>query len=174
MKDGAAMGKLAYVNELPGEACLNSHLLLFRPKTKTGAFTYISRYMFYFMCSRVFQNYVQVNGTGSTFLGVSQQAIENYAISLPPLLEQQEIAEHLDSMTTTFDNAISRIRVHIDRVREYRTRLIAEVVTGKVDVRDAAAGLPEEEDLTGLQDLSGLAEADIENEVDSAPEEVEA
>ncbi len=62
--------------------------------------------------------------------------------------------------------AVSKIQRHIALLREYRTRLIADVVTGKVDVRDAA-GLEEEEDLTGLE------EADIENEVDSAAEEVE-
>lgn len=40
--------------------------------------------------------------------------------------------------------AISRVEREIDLIREYRTRLIADVVTGKLDVRAAAASLPEE------------------------------
>ena len=44
------------------------------------------------------------------------------------------------------DDAIARARRHIDLVQEYRTRLIADVVTGKLDVREAAAQLPEEPD----------------------------
>ena len=39
---------------------------------------------------------------------------------------------------------ITRARRQIDLLREYRTRLIAAVVTGKLDVREAAANLPEE------------------------------
>jgi len=54
----------------------------------------------------------------------------------PPLGEQENIAKHAEQETATFDIAI--------------TRLVADVVTGKVDVREAVAGLPEE----GLSDLS--------------------
>ena len=49
------------------------------------------------------------------------------------------------SQTTmaTIDCSISRAQRQIDLLREYRTRLIADVVTGKLDVREAAAALPE-------------------------------
>ena len=46
--------------------------------------------------------------------------------------------------TPGIDNAIARARRQIELVQEYRTRLIADVVTGKLDVREAAAQLPEE------------------------------
>ena len=41
------------------------------------------------------------------------------------------------------DSAVGRAATEIDLLREYRTRLIADVVTGKLDVREAAAALPE-------------------------------
>ena len=44
----------------------------------------------------------------------------------------------------SLNNAISAAQRRVDLVREYRTRLIADVVTGQVDVREAAAGLPED------------------------------
>ena len=63
---------------------------------------------------------------------------------LPPFPEQAAIVEHLDKATARIDAAISRARRQTDLLREYRTSLIAEVVTGKLDVREAAAQLPEE------------------------------
>ena len=43
-----------------------------------------------------------------------------------------------------FDAAITRARRQVELLREYRTRLIADVVTGKLDVRETAANLPDE------------------------------
>lgn len=56
------------------------------------------------------------------------------------------IAEFLDKATTNIDSAINRTRRQIELLSEYRTRLIANVVTGKLDVREAAAKLPDKAD----------------------------
>ena len=64
---------------------------------------------------------------------------------LPPLPEQRAIVEYLDKATSNIDEAIARARRQIELVHEYRTRLIADVVTGKLDVRAAAAQLPDED-----------------------------
>ncbi len=47
-------------------------------------------------------------------------------------------------MCAPVDAAISRLEREIELLREYRTRLVADVVTGKLDVREAAAQLPDE------------------------------
>ena len=65
-------------------------------------------------------------------------------IPFPSLMEQQEIVEQIESETGSFDIAISNLEREIELLREYRTRLVADVVTGKLDVREAAAGLPDE------------------------------
>ena len=66
----------------------------------------------------------------------------------------------------------------IDLVREYRTRLIADVVTGKVDVREAAAQLPDEveeaEPLEATDDLAEGDESEDEADLDAVVEEVVA
>ena len=49
----------------------------------------------------------------------------------------------LDAHTSGFSIAIFRLENEIELLREYRTRLIADVVTGKLDVRAAAAALPD-------------------------------
>ena len=69
----------------------------------------------------------------------------------PPVPEQTAIVRYLDRETTDIDAAITRARRQVELVQEYRTRLIADVVTGKLDVREAVAGLADEED----DDLGG-------------------
>ena len=62
-------------------------------------------------------------------------------ITLPPLPEQTVIVAYLDKATTAIDDFISRTHRQIELLQEYRIRLIADVVTGKLDVRGAAANL---------------------------------
>ena len=77
---------------------------------------------------------------------VNEGQLEVLPVLVPPLHEQAAIIEYLDKATTDIDSAIVRARRQIDLVQEYRTRLIADVVTGKLDVREVAAHLPEEPD----------------------------
>ena len=68
----------------------------------------------------------------------------NIAIAVPPRSEQDEVIGRVTEQTSPIDAAISRARRRIELLREYRTRLIADVVTGKLDIRETAANLPEE------------------------------
>lgn len=89
-------------------------------------------------------------------------------ISLP-YGEQVDIVSYISSETSSLSAATSILQREISLLREYRTRLVADVVTGKLDVREAAARLPEEEppDVNeGETDLADEAEA-IEEEVDA-------
>jgi type I restriction enzyme S subunit len=63
---------------------------------------------------------------------------------VPPVSEQQAIVEFYIESTADLRAAISRLEREIDLLREYHTRLVADVVTGKLDVREAAAKLPVE------------------------------
>jgi|GEM_PF-2102414 len=58
--------------------------------------------------------------------------------------EAEALAPEIDGATAEVGCAISRLEREIDLLREYRTRLVADVVTGKLDVREAAAWLPNE------------------------------
>ena len=62
--------------------------------------------------------------------------------------EQKAIAEFLDTNTASTATAIEGARAQVAFLREFRTRLIADVVTGKLDVREAAARLPDEDEET--------------------------
>ena len=75
---------------------------------------------------------------------ISEGEVREIRVALPSAPEQTAIVEHLDAQTAKIDAAMAAARREIELLREYRTRLIADVVTGKVDVREVAAQLPEE------------------------------
>jgi type I restriction enzyme S subunit len=58
---------------------------------------------------------------------------------LPPLPEQAAIAAYLDRETAELDALVAKVEAAIERLQEYRTALITAAVTGKIDVRKAAA-----------------------------------
>ena len=62
---------------------------------------------------------------------------------LPPLGEQKMIADWIETNTGSINTAIARTEREIALMQEYRTRLTADIVTGKLDVREAAANLPD-------------------------------
>ena len=66
------------------------------------------------------------------------------AVAVAPPSEQDAIVEHFTVQTSPLRTAIHRTEREIELLREYRTRLVADVVTGKIDVREAAGRLPEE------------------------------
>jgi type I restriction enzyme S subunit len=57
----------------------------------------------------------------------------------PPFAEQAAIAAYLDSETAKLDAMMEKVGEAVERVQEYRTALITAAVTGKIDVRKAAA-----------------------------------
>lgn len=125
MKDGAALGKIAYVDALPGPACLNSHLLLFRPINDA----YWPKFVFYVLDSHAFQSYIHIHATGVTFLGISQKAVGEYVIGLPPLPDQRHIAEILD----TLDQAIHKTEQLIAKLKQVKQGVLHDLLARGID-----------------------------------------
>ena len=73
----------------------------------------------------------------------------------PPPYEQTDIVAYLDKATADIGTAISHTRRQIELLQEYRTRLIADIVTGKLDVRGAAANLSDEMNAPELPETVG-------------------
>ncbi len=67
---------------------------------------------------------------------ITATKIKDLGIPLPPLVEQQAIAEFLDKKTKKIDALISELEKQLEELAEYRKAVISEAVTGKVDVRD--------------------------------------
>ena len=88
-------------------------------------------------------------------------------LPVPPASERAEMVAQLKQEVSSLDGTISATEREIDLLREYRTRLIADVVTGKKDVRAEAASLPDVDPLELARVLSGTTaiEEDVEEEV---------
>ena len=80
----------------------------------------------------------------------------------PPIQEQTRIADRIDLRVTLIDTSVRRIKRHIDLLREYRARLISDVVTGKLDVRGVSARLPDYS-----ADPVSCAESDVMSTIDT-------
>ena len=97
------------------------------------------------------------------------ESFKQIASPYPPLDEQEAIARAVDAKTAEMRSTLSAIDREIAFIQEFRTRLIADVVTGKLDVCAAAASLPEVTepesvgDLTEVDDLDEAVD-DLENE----------
>jgi len=70
-------------------------------------------------------------------------SLRDFSLAIPPLSEAKAIACSIEKRLAGTNVAIASNEKEITLLREYRTRLIADVVTGKLDVREVAAGLPE-------------------------------
>ena len=99
-------------------------------------------YYLFTAMKREFLREAPVNTQGN----LNVDRIGSRKIPLPPFSEQASIVEHIDKATANIDSAIARAHRQIELLQEYHTRLIADVVTGKLDVREAAARLPGEAD----------------------------
>ncbi|MBK7765822.1 MAG: hypothetical protein IPI44_06755 [Sulfuritalea sp.] len=118
-------------------------------------------------------------GTGSSgFMRRYNDRLGAIHIALPSCAEQSGILAGLAGELSGVNTAISRLEREIELLGEYRARLVADVVTGKLDVREAAARLPEAADQPeALDDCEALFEGDEGNaggDHDAAPEETEA
>jgi type I restriction enzyme S subunit len=85
-------------------------------------------------------------------------------VPFPPFVEQNLIVGSVVSQASGISLSIEGVKREIALLREYRTRLIADVVTGKVDVREAAARLPDEvEEPETVDEMEERLEGEDEN-----------
>jgi type I restriction enzyme S subunit len=130
-KDGT-IGKLLFIDKLPAPASLNSHLLVLRPTDNS----YLPKYFYYQLMSDWFLIHIELNKTGTTFYGITQEAVGRYKMLLPPIEEQQKIVDYIDHWLNKYENTKEQLFTQIEKLKEYRKSLISEAVTGKIDVRD--------------------------------------
>jgi len=149
------------------------HLALLRPRKALVSGPYLLRALQ--SPAVAYQFHVAANGV--TRYGLSHNSIKSVLLPIPPIVEQAAIVRFLDEATAGITSGKDRAHREIALLHEYRTRLIADVVTGKLDVREAAVRLPEETDepeplneADALNDAKEVADDDLE----TAADEVEA
>ncbi len=136
----AQIGAVGVVPDGLGDAFVNQHTALIRLRPQQS----VPRWVAYVLLSQFGKDQCQLMTNGGTKVGLTLNDVRCLSVLLPPLEEQLRLVVGIENQTRELDRAVSRLEREIDLLREYRTRLVADVVTGKLDVREAAARLPDE------------------------------
>ena len=174
------IGVPALVQEVDNDVVSGYHLALLRSDAGhlNGEFLYRA------VQNRGVAYQFHVRANGVTRYGLSHEAIKSVCLPVPPLAEQATIVRflnHADRRIRRYIRAkqklvgaaASRTERETSLIDEYRTRLIADVVTGKVDVRETAAGLPEVDPLAAEDDPDDGSSREAESEGTGWPHGVE-
>jgi type I restriction enzyme, S subunit len=128
VKDGAGIGKLGFVEHLPGEATVNSSLLVVRPHSDL----LINKYLFYYLKGPQFQRLALQRITGSATPHLFQKDIKRLRILVPPPTEQRRIVERLQNCLSR----ASATRDHLSRVpailKLFRQAVLAAACSGRL------------------------------------------
>ena len=156
------------VNLIRGSACCGGDVIIFRPSIRVDV-----RFLGYASDCPASARQKACMGRGFTVMHIYARDLKYMAVACPPVPEQAAIVRFLDQCTANINASAVGARREIELLREYRTRLIADAVTGKLDLREAAEGLPEldshmEEsidDLVRADGDSNIEETDVPQEV---------
>ena len=128
-------------------------------------------YLGYVIQSSPFVNRVTANSIGIAYPAIAETVLGRFPVALPPTVdEQQAIVAHIKTESAPLDDAIARTEEEIKLIREYRDRLIADVVTGQVDVRSWQPGPDDVVDDAALAAL-GDENEDVTDEEDGDGED---
>ena len=128
---GATLGKVGYMTT---EGSANQQINIIQPDVSV-----VARYFLALSLSVKRENMIYLANT-STIGIMNQEKTKEIWLALPPLPEQQAIAAYLDQETTRMDTLIQQAETGIDLLKERRTTLISDAVTGKIDVRELQSG----------------------------------
>ena len=137
-------------------------------------------FMVFAMNSRYYRDQVEqaISGAEGMANNLPLSSLRDFSFAIPSADEAAAIAGYLESETAGLQSTVARLEREIELLREYRTRLVADVVTGKLDVREVAAKLPEEsDDLEPFNGADALTEGDEDTDgeaLDTVAEEAEA
>ena len=130
---GATIGKVS-ISRKP--CSCNQQINAILPNTRLVRLEFLAFYL------RTLRSFIVDCGKFTTMPIINQDETKRLPVLIPPISEQVEIAKHIEKASKPFTTAIARTEREIALMQEYRTRLTADLVTGKLDVRAAAAQLP--------------------------------
>ncbi len=124
-------------------------------------------YLYYVLSDTSYVDQVTANSVGIAYPAIAETLLARFPVAISPSRhEQRNIISAIKDQSAPLTTAISRFEREIELLREYRTRLVADVVTGKLDVREAAAKLPDEAliDLPENDSVEALEDEPFEEE----------
>lgn len=129
---GASIGRCTYIPSEFGEANVNQHVCVLRSNKKMNY-----QFLNLVLSSTIGQTQVWLGQGGAAREGLNYSNLGNFFIPLPPHDEQIDIIENVSKKLSQIDSVRKQVQELITKYQEYRTALISEAVTGKIDVRTA-------------------------------------
>lgn len=156
------VGSVGRVNSL-------RYKLILSDKTFRAAFreNVDADFMVYAMNCRYYRHQVEqaISGAEGMANNLPISSLKDFRFALPPVSEANEIARRIGDETKAIELRIEQLEAEVRLLREYRTRLITDVVTGSLDVREAATKLPHEDSVELAAEFADdLDELDTEDE----------
>ena len=128
--EGGACGTCAILRTDVNDIFIQNSIMIVRgDKTKC-----VNDFIAYSIQALVQKGYTESVCNKATIMHFTKEKLGNTLISLPPLPEQQEIVTYLDSKVANINQLCQAERSQIEKLKEYKQRLISDVVTGKVKV----------------------------------------
>ena len=119
------------LDNLEGVVC-GYHLTVFRNEGQNE----FGRFLFWFLKSKICSDYFATMARGITRYALGTNTFKELFVPMPKNeIEFDKISNFLENITTTIQTTINKANQEIDYLKEYKTTLISEVVTGKIDVR---------------------------------------
>jgi len=164
---GKTRGKAAILRI---EATINQHIAYIAPQTRRMS----SEFLHLELTAAYTRLRAVSDDSGSTKGALTCEDLKHFRIALPPQNEQIQVVTAVRKEVQELEVAIDKAQREIDLIREYRIRLITDVVTGKLDVRDVELPALEEteEELTAEEDATGDA-IEPDAELETAEEHVD-
>ena len=134
-RSGATVGKTFKYSDSWGVCCFAGYLIKLSVNVKIAN----PDYVFYYLNSYPYWEYIASNQSQSTIQNVSAEKYANFTIAIPKIFEQEKIVSFLDSETSRIDSLIAKQEKLIEKLKEYRSTIISHAVTGKIDVREFGA-----------------------------------
>ncbi|HFF4189883.1 TPA: restriction endonuclease subunit S [Acinetobacter baumannii] len=94
------------------------------------------RFLAYILDTEEHRNQIRMLIKGVKVFSITQAILKNTFVWLPPIDEQNQIVDYLDQEVEKYQQIGQRYELTITRLKEYRSTLITQVVTGKIDVRN--------------------------------------
>lgn len=125
VKDGATIGKTAFVDKLTQRMAVNEHVFIIRNNSNL-----IPKLLYYLISSQLGFTQIKLTETGSAQGGISQDIADKVNFIIPlELVEQNQIVKYLDKNITKINTIIAKNEELIQLLEEKRVALINHVVT---------------------------------------------
>lgn len=153
----AYIGSVAIVPHDVGEAYVSQHVACCKLNTAVNP-----RWIGYVLLSPIGQTHGTLSMYGGTKQGLSLDDVKNYVVLLPPRIVQDSIVDWIDSSTRRISEAIAFVEKEIVLLQKFRARLVADVVTGKLDVRATSVDVSDVTELQTAEDALEDEDADLD------------